>query len=142
LNLTTCSISSPFAIQFVKSMDGKCQPNKVSQDQCGSIFRIGLSLVIASPFVLAVMEAANEEGLQKVDERLEEAENTKGESEITNALKAREKDLTMVGDKVHFLLLHNFTRLHETGLGAIPTSPKACSRKDSLARVNTVSISH
>ena len=81
-DLTTCSISSPFAIQFVKSMDGKCQPNKVSQDQCGSI---------ASPFVLAVMEAANEEGLQKVDERLEEAEKTKGESEISNALKAREK---------------------------------------------------
>jgi hypothetical protein len=84
---------------------------------------------------LAVVEAAKEEELKKLDEWLAEAEKTEGEPEILNAPKARVNYLTRIGDKVHFLLLHDFTRLHEMGLGAIPTSPKARSRKDSWARV-------
>ena len=39
--------------------------------------------------LLQRLEKANEEELKKLDERLEEAEKTEGESEIADALKAR-----------------------------------------------------
>jgi 26S proteasome regulatory subunit N7 len=85
--------------------------------------------------LLAEMEAANEEELKKLDERLAEAEKIEGESEISDALKARANYLTRIGDKVRFLFLHHFPRLHEMNLGTIPTSPKARTRKDTRARV-------
>lgn len=46
------------------------------------------------------MERENEEELKKLDERLQEAEKTEGESEIADALKARATYLTRIGDKV------------------------------------------
>jgi len=52
--------------------------------------------------LLAEMEAANEEELKKLDERLAEAEKIEGESEISDALKARANYLTRIGDKVYF----------------------------------------
>ena len=85
--------------------------------------------------LLAEMEAANEEELKKLDERLAEAEKIEGESEISDALKARANYLTRIGDKVCFLFLRYFTRLHEMNLGAILTSPKARTRKDTRTRV-------
>lgn len=51
--------------------------------------------------LLATLEKANEEELKKLDERLAEAEKTEGESEISDALKARANYLTRIGDKVH-----------------------------------------
>ena len=85
--------------------------------------------------LLAEMEAANEEELKKLDERLAEAEKIEGESEISDALKARANYLTRIGDKVRFLFLHHFPRLHEMNLGTILTSSKARTRKDTRARV-------
>lgn len=50
--------------------------------------------------LLESMEKANAEELQKLDERLAEAEKTEGESEISDALKARANYLTRIGEKV------------------------------------------
>jgi 26S proteasome regulatory subunit N7 len=48
------------------------------------------------------MEKTNKEELDKLDERLKEAQKTEGESEISDALKAKANHLTRVGDKVRF----------------------------------------
>jgi 26S proteasome regulatory subunit N7 len=53
----------------------------------------------ADSALLESMEKANEEELKKLDERLAEAEKTEGESEISDALKARANHLTRIGDK-------------------------------------------
>jgi hypothetical protein len=50
------------------------------------------------------MEKTNTEALEKLDERLKEAEKTEGESEISDALKAKANYLTRIGDKVRFTL--------------------------------------
>ena len=71
------------------------------------------------------MEAANEEELKELDEMLAEAEKIEGESKISDALKARANYLTRIGDKVCFLFLHHFPRLHEMNLRTILTSPKS-----------------
>jgi len=81
------------------------------------------------------MEGANEENLKKLDERLAEAEKIEGESEISDALKARVNYLTGIGDKVCFLFLRDFSRLQEMNLGTIFTSTKAHTRKDTRAWV-------
>ncbi|EJD02499.1 proteasome 26S subunit [Fomitiporia mediterranea MF3/22] len=49
--------------------------------------------------LLERMDAANAEELKKLDERLEEAEKTEGETEIADALRARAMYLTRIGDK-------------------------------------------
>ncbi|KAL5529785.1 hypothetical protein ACEPAG_5772 [Sanghuangporus baumii] len=49
--------------------------------------------------LLERMDAANSEELKKLDERLEEARKTEGESEIADALRARANYLTRIGDK-------------------------------------------
>jgi 26S proteasome regulatory subunit N7 len=49
------------------------------------------------------MEKENEEELKRLDERLEEAEKTEGETEIADALKARATYLTRIGDKVSYV---------------------------------------
>jgi 26S proteasome regulatory subunit N7 len=46
------------------------------------------------------MEKANADELQRLDERLAEAEKTEGESEISDALKARANYFTRIGEKV------------------------------------------
>lgn len=52
------------------------------------------------PSILSSLEKANGEELAKLDTRLEEAEKTEGESEISDVLKARANYLTRIGDKV------------------------------------------
>ncbi|KAG6831476.1 hypothetical protein H0H92_010385 [Tricholoma furcatifolium] len=49
--------------------------------------------------LLQSMEKANEEELARLDERLAEAEKTEGETEISDALKARANYFTRIGDK-------------------------------------------
>lgn len=49
---------------------------------------------------LDTMEKANADELQRLDERLAEAEKTEGESEISDALKARANYFTRIGEKV------------------------------------------
>jgi 26S proteasome regulatory subunit N7 len=50
--------------------------------------------------LLEEMDLANTKELAKLDERLAEAEKTEGESEISDALKAKANYLTRIGDKV------------------------------------------
>ena len=50
--------------------------------------------------LLDSLEKANEEELKRLDERLEAAEKTEGEAEISDTLKARANYLTKIGDKV------------------------------------------
>lgn len=50
--------------------------------------------------LILAMEKSNAEELQKLDERLAEAEKQEGESEISDALRARANYLTRIGDKV------------------------------------------
>ena len=61
----------------------------------------GLSL---DQSLLEEMEKANQEEMQRLDERLEEAEKTEGESEISDALRAKANYLTRIGDKVGQML--------------------------------------
>lgn len=50
--------------------------------------------------LLARMEKENKEELDKIEERLEEAKKTEGETDIADALRARANYLTRIGDKV------------------------------------------
>lgn len=54
--------------------------------------------------LLERMEKANAEELKKLDERLEEAEKTEGETEIADALRARAMYFTRIGDKVRLYI--------------------------------------
>jgi len=60
--------------------------------------------------LLESMEKDNEEQLKKLDERLAEAEKQEGESEISDALKARANHLTRIGDKVRFFSANSYRR--------------------------------
>ena len=50
--------------------------------------------------LLDSMEAANKAELEKLHQRLEEAEKTEGESDIADALQAQANYLTRIGEKV------------------------------------------
>lgn len=56
--------------------------------------------------LLESLEKENEDELKTLDERLAEAEKTEGESEISDALKARANYLTRIGDKVSFIVFY------------------------------------
>jgi hypothetical protein len=66
---------------------------------------------------------------------LQKWRRSKTSPEISDALKGRAIYLTSIGDKVRFLFLHHFARLHERNLGTILTIPKARTRKDTRTRV-------
>jgi 26S proteasome regulatory subunit N7 len=57
--------------------------------------------------LLEKMENVNKEALDKLDQRLAEAEKTEGESEISDALRAKANYFTRIGDKVKCLTLLN-----------------------------------
>jgi 26S proteasome regulatory subunit N7 len=65
--------------------------------------------------LLEEMEATNTKELAKLDERLAEAEKTEGESEISDALKAKANYLTRIGDKVRPHLPLHYSRGLTTG---------------------------
>lgn len=54
----------------------------------------------ANTEILDKLQAANTAELAKLDLKLAEAEKTEGESEISDALRARAAYLTKIGDKV------------------------------------------
>jgi 26S proteasome regulatory subunit N7 len=58
--------------------------------------------------LLEEMESTNAQEVTKLDERLAEAEKTEGESEISDALKAKANYLTRIGDKVSYPHYPNF----------------------------------
>lgn len=56
--------------------------------------------VLLDQKVLDALEQANKDELEKLDERLAEAEKQEGESDIADALRARANHFTRIGDKV------------------------------------------
>lgn len=75
-----------------------------------SITSSSSSLKLDQP-LLESLEKDNAEDLQKLDERLAEAEKTEGETEISDALKARANFLTRIGDKVCNPYIHEYSIL-------------------------------
>jgi 26S proteasome regulatory subunit N7 len=63
------------------------------------------SILTLDPSLLESMEASNKAELEKLDERLEQAEKTEGESEIGDALRARASFFTRIADKVYIVLM-------------------------------------
>ncbi|KAF8967233.1 26S proteasome subunit RPN7-domain-containing protein [Flammula alnicola] len=76
------------------------------------------SVILLDQSLLDEMEKANEEELKKLDERLAEAEKTEGESEISDALKARANYLTRIGDKERSLEAQKLALEKTPGLGS------------------------
>ncbi|KAH7889127.1 26S proteasome subunit RPN7-domain-containing protein [Phlebopus sp. FC_14] len=72
----------------------------------------------SDPELLESMEKANEEEIKKLDERLAEAEKTEGESEISDALKARANHLTRIGDKAGAVAAQKLALEKTPGLGS------------------------
>ncbi|KAG1725714.1 26S proteasome subunit RPN7-domain-containing protein [Suillus paluster] len=68
--------------------------------------------------LLESMEKDNEEELKKLDERLAEAEKQEGESEISDALKARANHLTRIGDKERAVAAQKLALEKTPGLGS------------------------
>ena len=50
--------------------------------------------------LLQTMEKQNQEELEKLDQRLKEAEETEGETDIADALRSKANYLTRIGEKV------------------------------------------
>ncbi|KAI5121382.1 hypothetical protein M0805_001195 [Coniferiporia weirii] len=68
--------------------------------------------------LLERMDAANEEELKKLDERLQEAEKTEGETEIADALRARATYLTQIGDKERSVAAQELAFEKSSGVGS------------------------
>jgi len=68
--------------------------------------------------LLESMEKDNEEELKNLDERLAEAEKQEGESEISDALKARANHLTRIGDKERAVAAQKLAIEKTPGLGS------------------------
>jgi 26S proteasome regulatory subunit N7 len=81
--------------------------------------------------LLDEMDKANQEELKRLDERLEEAEKIEGESEISDALRAKANYLTRIGDKVcqlfSTLLLLSLMSTTWSRLGSRNCSAKTCT---------------
>ena len=87
--------------------------------------------------LLDTMEQQNKDELQKIGDRLAEAEKREGETEISDALRAKATYLTRIGDKVRPRLA-----LTDPGLmyavwfaGSGGRGPKACSGENARSRV-------
>ncbi|KAG9226449.1 hypothetical protein CCMSSC00406_0003328 [Pleurotus cornucopiae] len=68
--------------------------------------------------LISAMEKSNAEELQKLDERLAEAEKQEGESEISDALRARANYLTRIGDKDRAVAAQKLALEKTPGLGS------------------------
>ncbi|KAF8886856.1 26S proteasome subunit RPN7-domain-containing protein [Gymnopilus junonius] len=94
----------------------------IKADQMAPYYRTITStsspLLPLDPALLTEMEKANKEELAKLDERLAEAEKTEGESEISDALKARANYLTRIGDKDKSLQAQSLALEKTPGLGS------------------------
>jgi len=63
--------------------------------------------------ILDTMEQQNKDELQKIEDRLAEAEKQEGETEISDALRAKATYLTKIGDKVRPTLIRPISSLSE-----------------------------
>ncbi|KAJ3500340.1 hypothetical protein NLJ89_g9843 [Agrocybe chaxingu] len=93
----------------------------IKADQMGPYYRsmtAASSVVPLDQALLEEMEKANEEELKRLDERLAGAQKTEGESEISDALKARANYLTRIGDKERSLEAQKLALEKTPGLGS------------------------
>ncbi|KDR68659.1 hypothetical protein GALMADRAFT_256432 [Galerina marginata CBS 339.88] len=93
----------------------------IKADQMGPYYRnitSSSSVLSLDTAFLAEMDKANEEELKKLDERLAEAQKIEGESEISDALKARANYLTRIGDKEKSLEAQKLALEKTPGLGS------------------------
>ncbi|KAG9310573.1 26S proteasome subunit RPN7-domain-containing protein [Chiua virens] len=74
--------------------------------------------LVSDATFLDEMEKANEEELNRLDEWLAEAEKTEGESEISDALKARANHLTRTGDRERAIVAQKLALEKNPGLGS------------------------
>jgi 26S proteasome regulatory subunit N7 len=77
-----------------------------------------LSFLPQDQELLEKMEKTNADELKRLDERLADAEKTEGESEISDALRARANYLTKIGDKERSLEAQKLALEKTPGLGS------------------------
>lgn len=106
----------------------------IGYTEMGPYYRIitsASSLLPLDQSLLDSMEKDNAEELKKLDNRLEEAEKIEGESEISDALKARANYLTRIGDKVPIsLLVWGISNGSKPSIGSGSWSSKPRPRED------------
>jgi 26S proteasome regulatory subunit N7 len=92
----------------------------IQADQMAPYYKIvtSSSALKLDPALLEQMEKSNTEELEKLDQRLAEAEKTEGESEISDALKARANYLTRIGDKERAVEAQQLALEKTPGLGS------------------------
>ncbi|KAF7440352.1 hypothetical protein PC9H_000696 [Pleurotus ostreatus] len=94
----------------------------IEADQMAPYYRTVTSTSSASvpldDALISAMEKSNAEELQKLDERLAEAEKQEGESEISDALRARANYLTRIGDKDRAVVAQKLALEKTPGLGS------------------------
>ncbi|KDQ07046.1 hypothetical protein BOTBODRAFT_181020 [Botryobasidium botryosum FD-172 SS1] len=94
----------------------------IEADEMAPYYRLLLAqspgLLPSSSSALDAMEAANKAELDKLDARLQEAEKTEGETEISDALRARASYLTRIGDKDSAVEAQKLALSKTPGLGA------------------------
>ncbi|KAG2091043.1 26S proteasome subunit RPN7-domain-containing protein [Suillus discolor] len=92
----------------------------IKADKMSPYYKLVISAGALTPdsALLESMEKDNEEELKKLDERLAEAEKQEGESEISDALKARANHLTRIGDKEGAVAAQKLALEKTPGLGS------------------------
>ncbi|KAG2135191.1 26S proteasome subunit RPN7-domain-containing protein [Suillus bovinus] len=92
----------------------------IKADKMSPYYKLVISAGVLTPdsVLLESMEKDNEEELKKLDERLAEAEKQEGESEISDALKARANHLTRIGDKEGAVAAQKLALEKTPGLGS------------------------
>ena len=82
---------------WYRSLTGQPDPSSPSSSSSSPT---SASLLPLDAALLTGLEAKNKAALEKLDERLKHAHETEGETEISDALRARANYLTKIGDKV------------------------------------------
>ncbi|KAF8871778.1 26S proteasome subunit RPN7-domain-containing protein [Infundibulicybe gibba] len=93
----------------------------VQADNMAPYYRAVASLqsgIVLDQKMFEAMEKENGKELTKLDDRLAEADKTEGESEISDALKARANYLTCIGDKERSVGAQNLALEKTPGLGS------------------------
>jgi len=92
----------------------------ITADKMAPYYRIvtATSSLPLDQSLLDSMDKENTEELQKIDDRLAEAQKTEGESEIADALKARATYLTRIGDKDRAVEAQKLALEKTPGLGS------------------------
>ncbi|KAL8286307.1 hypothetical protein RQP46_004795 [Phenoliferia psychrophenolica] len=76
------------------------------------------ALLTVDPLLLPKLQAKNTEELKKLEEKLEDAQKNLGETEISDALKAKAQYLARIGNKDDALKAHEVSLEKSAGLGS------------------------